>query len=81
MTEDNYNIQFNPTYKELFGIDYDIERCEDCQLAGDDWFMNKEGDYECACDTCKFRPYLWHKLKSAREAEIESLRETEDADI
>ena len=65
MKEDR-EIQINPTYKELFDIDYDIEHCEDCQLAGDDWFMNKDGDYECACDTCKFKPYQWEKFYERR---------------
>ncbi len=65
-------ILINPTYKELFDIDYDIEHCEDCQLAGDDWFMNKDGDYECACGTCPFRPSKWEKFYKQRQKEMET---------
>lgn len=33
-------------------IDYDV--CYECEIYGDDYYINEKGDLVCACDDCLF---------------------------
>lgn len=35
--------------------------CYECGGYGDDYFVNEEGELECACDYCPFNELNWHK--------------------
>ena len=37
--------------------DYDV--CYECSGYGDDYFINEDGELECACPTCPFFYHDW----------------------
>jgi hypothetical protein len=44
-------------YEELnTDISDDWDRCYECGGYGDDYFVNAEGELECACPTCPWNP-------------------------
>lgn len=36
---------------------YDYDVCYECGGYGDDYFINEDGELECACPTCPFFNY------------------------
>lgn len=32
----------------------ELDRCYECEAYGDDYFVNDEGELECACKTCPY---------------------------
>lgn len=32
----------------------ELDRCYECTGYGDDYFVNEEGELECACPTCPY---------------------------
>ena len=35
----------------------EFDPCEDCRIAGDDYYTNELGEYECNCWTCPWGKY------------------------
>ena len=40
---------------DAYSWDY-ADICYECTGYGDDYYINDEGELECACDTCPFSP-------------------------
>lgn len=55
--EDNFDYSAEDDLDDDDDFDYAAEDCDDdwcyeCTGYGDDYFVNEEGDLECACPTC-----------------------------
>lgn len=57
-TYDDYDDEYDydEDYEHDFFDDDDYDRCYECGGYGDDYFINDEGELECACPTCWNNP-------------------------
>lgn len=63
MSKDAYDWDEDDDYDYDENYEHDVldddDSCYECTGYGDDYFVNDEGELECACPTCSHNPNRW----------------------